>query len=107
MSEKIDACALASIAAAFFVLALTPIGVRWEDARHGAHLLVRRAESHSVDSLDRWMAVLRAIVGFAVIGLSPTWQVQFPGVLSVAIVRLESGLAFERFDDVAQAVGFR
>lgn len=120
MPEKINAWALAFIAAVFFILALTPIGARWEPLVEVRDvylwigmfamvlaLVVRRAETRRVDSLDRWMAAVWTMAGFTVVGLSPLWPVLFLSVLFGANVRLAVRLAFQRSDDVAAAVGLR
>lgn len=118
--EKINAWALAFVALVFSILALTPIGERWEPVAEvrdlylwigmfatALALVVRRAEHRSIGSLDRWMAAVWTMAGFAVVGLSPLWPVLFLGILFGAIVRLEVKLAFQRFDETAQAVGIR
>ena len=119
-SEKVNAWALAFVAFVFYVLALTPIGVRWEPLVEVRDVylwigmfatvlvfVVRRAEHRRIDSLDRWMAAVWTMAGFAIVGLSPLWPVLFLGVLFGAIVRLEAKMAFQRFDELAQAVGIR
>ena len=117
---KINAWALALLAFVFYILALTPIGVRWEPLPEVRDVylwigmfatvltfVLRRAEFRRIDSLDRWMAAVWTMAGFAVVGLSPLWLVLFLGVLFGAIVRLEAKMAFQRFDELAQAVGIR
>ena len=120
LPEKINAWALTFVAFVFYVLALTPIGERWEPLPEVRDVylwigmfattlafVVRRAEHRSIDSLDRWMAAVWTMAGFAIVGLSPLWPVLFLGVLFGAIVRLEARMAFQRFDELAQAVGIR
>lgn len=118
--ERINAVALVAVGVLFFVLALTPVGELWEQHPEvrdvylwigmfalGLSVVVRRAEHRRVDSLDRWMAAVWAMAGFALIGLSPLWPVLFLGLLFGAIIRLEAKLAFQRSDELAQAVGIR
>ena len=120
LPEKINAWALAFVAFVFFVLALTPNGERWEPLPEVRDvylwigmfatvltLVVRRAEHRDIDSLDRWMAAVWTMAGFAIVGLSPLWPVLFLGVLFGAIIRLEARMAFQRFDELARAVGIR
>lgn len=115
-----SAWALAFTALVFYILGLTPIGARWEPLAEvrvvylwigmfatALSLVVRRAEHRRIGSLDRWMAGVWTMAGFAVVGLSPLWPVLFLGVLFGAIVRLEAKMAFQRLDEVAQAVGIR
>jgi hypothetical protein len=118
--DRINAWALALIAFVFVILALTPIGVRsgplpemrdvylWIGMFAAVlTLVVRRAEHRNIDSLDRWMAAVRTMAGFAIVGLSPLWPVLLLGVLFGAVVRLEARMAFQRFDELARAVGIR
>lgn len=118
--ERINGIALVAVAVLFFVLALTPVGELWEQHPEvrdvylwigmfalGLSVVVRRAEHRRVDSLDRWMAAVWTMAGFALIGLSPLWPVLFLGLLFGAIIRLEAKLAFQRSDELAQAVGIR
>ncbi len=118
--EKVNALALASVAALFYLLALTPIGVRWQpiaDVRDVylwaamfatvLTFVLRRAEHRRISSLDRWMAAVWVMAGFAIVGLSPVWPVLFLAVLFGSIVRLEAVMAFQRSEELAEAVGIR
>lgn len=120
LPEKINAWALVGVAFVFYVLALTPIGARWEPLPEvrdvylwigmfatALTVVVWRAEARRIESLDRWMAAVWTMAGFALIGLSPLWPVLFLSVLFGAIVRLEARMAFQKADELAQAVGLR
>jgi hypothetical protein len=120
LPEKINAWALGGVAIVFSVLALTPIGARWQPiadvrdvylwvAMFATILAVvqRRAEHRRISSLDRWMAAVWIMAGFAIIGLSPVWPVLFLAILFGAIVRLEAAMAFQKSEELAEAVGIR
>jgi hypothetical protein len=114
---KLNAAAVAAIAAIFAVLALTRVGEIWqpEPSVRDVYLWIAmfaliltavlvRAEARRIPSVDRWMAAVWLMTGFAVVGFSPLWPVLLLSVLLGSIVRLEARMAFEKADDLAQTI---
>lgn len=116
--ERMNAIGLGVVAAVFYALALTRVGEVWEQRPEVRDVylwvamfmtvftfVLRRAEVRGIQSLDRWVGAIWVMVGFTIVGLAPLWPVLLLGVVFGAIVRLEARLAFQSFEELAQAVG--
>lgn len=114
---KLNTVAIGFLAVTFSVLALTPLGERWQPeplvrdvyvwiAMFAATLAIVlvRAASRRIPSLDRWMLAVWVLTGFAIVGFNPLWPVLLLSVLLGAIVRLEARMAFEKAEDLARAL---
>ena len=114
---KLNTGAIGFLAVTFAMLALTPLGERWQPeplvrdvyvwiAMFAAVLAIVlvRAAARRIPALDRWMAGVWVLTGFAIVGFSPLWPVLLLSVLLGAIVRLEARMAFEKAEDLARAL---